>query len=81
LLQRKRFSLVADRVLTDVNIELKRPMGKSVRQHLLDAKSHSSGCLRTVRTNQLQALSELYLRARCGTEVWKCVCVRSGPPR
>uniref|UniRef100_H2ZG52 Uncharacterized protein n=1 Tax=Ciona savignyi TaxID=51511 RepID=H2ZG52_CIOSA len=57
-----------DQVLGDLNKDLYRPKGKNVRQHLFDAKSHSSGCLRAVRTNQLQALADFYLQARFGTE-------------
>ncbi|XP_076818397.1 protein C1orf43 homolog [Clavelina lepadiformis] len=57
-----------DNVLCGLSKELKRPMGKSVRQHLFDVKSHSSGVMRSVRTSHLQAISDLYMQARYGSE-------------
>ena len=44
-------------------------MGKDVCQHLFDVKSHSSGCLKSVRTSHLHSISDLYLQARYGAEV------------
>nr|XP_002120744.1 uncharacterized protein C1orf43 homolog [Ciona intestinalis] len=57
-----------DQVLGDLNDDLRRPKGKNIRQHLFDAKSHSSGCLRSIRTNQLQTLADFYVQARYGAE-------------
>nr|CAB3226662.1 uncharacterized protein C1orf43 homolog [Phallusia mammillata] len=59
-----------DKALAEANDELQRPLGKSIRQHLLDAKSHSSGCLKSIRTNQLHLFSDMYTHARSSPETF-----------
>lgn len=62
-------SIFEDAALEDVDPTLSRPPLKSLKQHLLDVKSHSSGVMRAVRTNQITSLSDLYNHARYGVEV------------
>ena len=57
-----------DGMLTDISKELHRPVGKSILQHFQDVKSHSSGCLRSVRSSQIQALANMYHHARYSGE-------------
>lgn len=59
-----------DAMLTEISRELHRPVGKSLLQHFQDVKSHSSGCLRSVRSSQIQQLANMYHLARYSGETF-----------
>lgn len=58
-----------EHMLENTDVTLKRHPLKDLRQHLRDVRSHSSGVLNSVPSNQIKALIDMYEHARYNPEV------------